>query len=536
LNQDDLWPENDSLSISALPAEKLEYWWVGGGEAPPGWTARAPGDLPNDATEYLGAGAIALSNVEADALSQTQLERMEQYVRDLGGSLLIFGGDHAFAAGGYAGTALDSLSPLASDPPSPATHWMLIADSSGSMAELLSGRSRWEAAVEAMIRVLPLLPKQDVVSVGSFARDLVWWMDGKAANDVATKLTGPPANVGPNGPTNLQAVLENIARRTDSMPCEVLLLTDADTTIDDPPGLAAKLKAARVRVSLLGLGNVAADNPVVRIVNATGGHWSASEDPSRWIKSLEKLMRSASASGVETTAIQARFDPSLKLPTRQVDLWNRTWMKSEAQAIVSGGEQVSLGARWRVGVGMVGAFAFTPSVDEMRSIANALDQSPRDPRFKVSWQFGAKIKVSLDAMDEKGYLNGLQLVLKLGDRAGLPLDQTGPGLYSVETPAARSPMLATVQLDGRVIDRRAVAGRYAPEFEAIGNDDVALAELAARTGGKVIGPSQHTPIDFAWPAQMRRIDSYLAAAGALLLAAGMVLSRNSIKPISRSDV
>jgi hypothetical protein len=491
--------------------------------------------LPNDASEYLRAAAIALSNVNADTLSQTQLERLTQYVRDLGGSLLIFGGDHAFAAGGYEGTSLDSLSPLASDPPSPTTHWMLIGDSSGSMAELLAGRTRWEAAVDAMIRLLPLLPKADVVSVGSFAHDLVWWVDGEPAKAVAATLTGPPANVGPNGPTNLQAVLEKIAQRTDSMPCEVLLLTDADTTIDDLAALAAKLKRANVRVSLLGLGNMAADNPVVRIVAATGGHWSTSEDPSRWMESLQKLMRSASASRVEKTEIQARFDPSLNLPSRAVDSWNRTWKKTGADEIASGGEQVPLGARWRVGVGMVGAFAFTPSADEAGSIAKMLAQPPRDPRLKVSWQLGAKIKVSVDALDEKGYLNGLQLVLKMGDRDALPLNQTGPGLYSLEMPALRLPTLATVQIDGRVIDRRAVAGRYAREFEAIGNDDIALAELAARTGGKVIGPNQHTPIDFAWAAQTRRIDSYLAAAGALLLAAGMVLSRISVKPISTSN-
>ena len=238
---------------------------------------------------------------------------------------------------------------------------------------------------------------------------------------------------------------------------------------------------------------------------------------------------------MERTEIQARFDPSLNLPTRAVGLWNRTWKKSEADKIASAGENVPLGARWRVGLGMVGSFAFAPSVDEATSIAKRLSQPPRDPRFKVSWDLGAKIKVSVDAADEKGYLNGLKFFLKLGERDVIPLNQAGPGLYSVEIPAVRSPMLATVQLDGHVIDRQVVAGRYAPEFEAIGDDDAALAELAARTGGKVIGPNQHTPIDFAWAAQMRRLDSYLAAAGAALLAVGIILSRMSFRPISMSD-
>jgi hypothetical protein len=117
----------------------------------------------------------------------------------------------------------------------------------------------------------------------------------------------------------------------------------------------------------------------------------------------------------------------------------------------------------------------------------------------------------------------------MGDRPPLPLNQTRPGIYSLEIPAPRTPSLATLLIDGHVIDRRAIAGRYAAEFEAIGNDDIALAQLAARTGGQVIAPTQHRSIDFAWPWQPTRIDRYLAAAGAILLAAGVIISRLSIR-------
>jgi hypothetical protein len=88
--------------------------------------------------------------------------------------------------------------------------------------------------------------------------------------------------------------------------------------------------------------------------------------------------------------------------------------------------------------------------------------------------------------------------------------------------------LAAVRLaDGagqgsRVLDRIAVAGRYAPEFDAIGNDFAALRELAERTGGAIVPPQQMTPVQFRWPPRDVPLVSYLAAGGGLLIAMALV--------------
>jgi hypothetical protein len=525
LNPADLWPENDSLTLPPEPPASLQFWWIGSGTPPSGWIPLHPADLPADPNAYLAAGAVALSNIPATALSATQQQCLAQYVHDLGGALLILGGDHAFAAGAYAGTELDALSPLASDPPTPTTHWILLADSSGSMAESTNGRSHWSTAVEAMLRLLPSLPPNDLVSVGSFAGDLSWWINGQPAN-IAAHFTTPPPNIGPNGPTNLQPVLTQIAQRTDRTPCELLLLTDADATIDDPQSLAASLKSANIRVSLLALGNVPPDNPVVRIVIATGGHWIASDDPSRWIDSLKNLMHSAAPSHLETTALTAQFVSSLDLPPHSLDSWNHTWIKKDAKPLAVA-QQITLAAHWQFGIGSVAAVAFTPTNNETTAIAKTVINPPRDPRFEITWQCDSTIRISIDAADQTGYLNNLHFALNLGDAAPIPFHQSEPGRYSIELPAPRSPSLAIVLLDGHVIDRRAIPGRYAPEFDQIGNDDAALAELAARTGGTVIAPTQHTPIPFNWPVQEMRLDSYFASAGALALAVGLIGLRTS---------
>ena len=84
-------------------------------------------------------------------------------------------------------------------------------------------------------------------------------------------------------------------------------------------------------------------------------------------------------------------------------------------------------------------------------------------------------------------------------------------------------MIARLMLDHHVIDRMAVADRYAPEFDAVGNDRAAMRTLAAQTGGEVIEPDRITPIDF--PRVRERaipLTAPLAVLGAALIAAALV--------------
>ncbi len=83
-------------------------------------------------------------------------------------------------------------------------------------------------------------------------------------------------------------------------------------------------------------------------------------------------------------------------------------------------------------------------------------------------------------------------------------------------------MIAIVQASGRIVERFAVAGRYAPEFDGIGNDRAALTSLAQRTGGRVIEPQDRLPLPIRSLAAPQRLAPYLAAAGAFLVAIGLL--------------
>jgi hypothetical protein len=535
LNPADRWPENDGLTLLLAPASRSEQWFVSSHAAPGApWREFKPDALPTDPAAYLAPSVIVLDNLAASDLAGDRLHLLEQYVRDLGGSLVITGGDRAFGAGLYTGTALESLSPLASVPPAPAVHWAILADASGSMSQSAGEQTRWQRAASAVVRLLPLLPPEDPVSVGSFAAELTWWSTGKTARETAA-LPLPPARVVPTRPTNLVPAIRRVVREVDgALPTELLVVSDADVTIDDPDALAKECTAKRVRLHVLAIGEGSGLPTLRRLTSATGGKLRTQFDPARWATEVRQLLADAAPPRLSTTPVTLKFlGDFAPLPPRDVSPWNRTWLKPSASEIARGtsaGEPVPLGARWTVGAeGTVVSLGFTPTPAELGGIVARVAKPPRDPRFRVTWDAGPQLRVRVDATtDARGgnYRNDLPLRLELtsadggkGETHDLP--QVAPGRYEFALSSPRSPAFATVRLEGRVIDRLAVAGRYAPEFDAVGNDYDAMRQLAARTGGRVIDRAWQKPLDIPFPRRDVSLTTWLLLAASVALGAAL---------------
>lgn len=529
----DRWPENDALTIRIPPPEAAAKWWVGG-IAPAGFTALSPADLSTDGGQYVGTSAIVLDNVAATDLSDIQQQRLAQYVRDLGGGLVILGGDRAFAAGEYVGRPLDALSPLASSPPKPTVHWILLADSSGSMAAGPPGATRWDLVRAAMLRLLPLLPPEDPVTVGSFAENLTWWSGGRSARETSA-MRLPPPDVHPAGPTNLEAALVEIVSQTDAaMPTELLILSDADADIRDADSLEAALRARRIRLHVLDTyGRGRGIEHVRRFAGATGGQVMQELDPRRWVAAAQRLLSSATPDHLNRTAARVSFiDGLAALAPHAASLWNRTWLRKGAVLLAQTGDDpagVPMAARWQVGAGQVLAAAFRPPDAHVEAMVRLVQRPGRDPRFAVGWRMGSALEVAVDAIDSAGYLNGEEVELRIWDdsrtarsAAVHPVPQTAPGRYELSIEAPRRPAFAAVYHSGRLLEQIAVAGRYAPEFDAVGNDLDAMRQLAQRTGGGVILPTHTSPVRFNVPHARTELASWLAAAGAALIAAGLL--------------
>ena len=529
----DAWPENDQLVALPSATEQSERWWVGASPPANGWRGFSPARLPTLTSAYLNVSTVVLENIRATELPALAQQRLRQYVRDLGGGLVILGGDHAFAAGAYPGSELENLSPLTSTPPQPTTHWILLADGSGSMAEVQAGLSLWHRATDAILSLTPHLPPDDLLTIGSFSDTLSLWTTGKTVRQTAgTPL--PPPNIGPHGPTNLEDTLLGIARNAEGvMPTQLLLLTDAEAQIADPAGLQLLLKQKKIRLHLLAIAEGSA-LPVLRsVIAATGGTVVKQFDPQKWSDSIQALMQAAMLRLLGRDALPVHFTGELSgLPPRDVFPWNRTWLKPSATLLGEGLEDsrpLPAAARWNVGEGRVLALPFDAGPGAGETLSSAVERTPRDPRYHITWETDAHLKVSVDALDGGRYLNGKRMELRLSEAVDasaastiIPIPQTAPGNYTLECPAPRAPIFAGVWVDGHVIERIAVAGRYAPEFDAIGNDHEAIQKIARQTGGQVIPPRQIWPIDFHWPIRSMPLDSYLGTAGAALILLGLL--------------
>lgn len=533
----DAWPENDALPSFAPPPESAVRWWVGA-DAPDGsWRRIAPGALPTDTAAYLRPAVIVLNNIPAAELSAVQQQRLEQHVRDLGGGLLILGGEQAFAAGGYAGTVLERLSPLASTPPEPTTHWILLTDSSGSMNQPAGGSTRFRFAADAVGGVISSLPPDDLVSVGGFARGITWWARNTHAKDAAGRRL-PPGSAGPRGPTDLEPALREVTGAVDpTLPKQLLLMTDGNAEVEDPDAIAAEFREKDIRLHLLLIGDDSAPavDAMRQIVNQTGGTAIEELEPRRWAQAVRQMLQAAAPDLLVRDPVDVQFVGRLSgLPSRRVDLWSRTWLKdgSTLLALTQRGNEAPPLAALREGDDRIAAAAFQPNSAELTALVDLVERPPRDPRFSATWHTGSRLRVTVDAVDGETYLNGEQLEFQMlpltsGGTAAAPivLPQTGPGRYELEIDAPTSPALATLTHAARVIARRALPGRYPAEFEEIGNDRNAMQDLAARSGGAVIEPDDTRPIDLPHPRRPVSLTSPLAALGALLIALSLITWR-----------
>ncbi|HEV2294606.1 MAG TPA: VWA domain-containing protein [Tepidisphaeraceae bacterium] len=521
LSPGDAWPENDVLAVMDPPPTASQRWWVGDAAPTGDWRSMSAGALPIDPAAWLEPSVIVLHNVAANSLSPSQSQRLHQYVRDLGGGLLILGGDRAFAAGGHDGSVPGNLSPLASSPPTPAAHWTFLLDASGSMASASNGRTRLTAAVAAAREAIAQLPPSDLLSVGGFADELRWWTRGKPVKDFA--LADIPA---PRGPTNLQAALRAVSASLDkSVANPIVLITDGQVKLPAVDELARTLAAANARVHVLAIGTGPGAIALRRLAEATGGSFVEEADAAGWASALTTLLKEVSPHHWVTRSVEVHFS---ELPPAMATGWNRTWLKADATELArtTGEDSVPMAARANVGSGKVAAVTFRPPDGHVEALAALVQSPPRDPRLKVTWRTGLRLVIDIDAADQAAPMNGLSPTLVLTTLAGASetfrIPQTGPGRYHLALPAPRATAIATVRESSRMIERSAVAGRYAPEFDGIGNDRLALASLARRTGARVIEPGERGRVQFSGWGARRSIASYVAGAGALLVGMGLV--------------
>ncbi len=539
---DDPWPENDAMTMDLTPTAYAERWWVSSDRAaPPGYRILTPAALPANLPAWLAPAVVVLDNVSSKTIGPVGMMNVERYARDFGGAVLILGGDRAFSPGGYEGTILDDVSPLASSPPLPAAQWILLVDASGSMQRESPGGSRFDLAAGAALGVLGSLPGSDPVSIGSFSDRIDWWVIGKSVRE-ARAIALPPAGIQPRGPTDLGPALRQIARQEDSgLARQALVISDAQARLGDIAELIDTLHRGRLRLHVLQVGDdsTASEAQLRRLVEATGGSYRKELSPRRWAQEARLMLAQSSPERMIEGSAPIHADSGLATALGRATpvRWNRTWLKPRAMLLASAavqGEKVAVAGRWALGAGEVMAVALRPEVGTGAALAETIARRARDPRYHVSWDTGSSLTVRLDTLADGEPINRLAPTLELAMIEPIAattapttywLEQTAPGRYEVSIDAPRRSSLASVRVGDQLADRKVLSGEYPPEFDEIGNDYAAMRRLADSGGGSVIQPTQLEPIRLHWPTHAVSAAPTLALLGTLLMAIGLIVWR-----------
>ena len=519
---------------------------------------RPPQGMPDSLSDLQNYELLILSNVPATALTLRQMDLARTYVRDLGGGLIMLGGDQSFGLGGYYKTALEEILPVRSDfekeKEKPSLAMVLVIDKSGSM-----GGEKIELAKEAAKSAIELLGANDKVGVIAFEGDVFWVSEVHPCSDKAFVLDRVATIEAGGGTDMYPAMVEafEALQMTTAKLKHVILLTDGQSAPGDFEGITQQMIGAKITVSAVGVGEGADGQLLEEIARIGNGRYYFTDDPGSIPQIFAKETVSASKSAIN----EQPFTPQIVRATQTLaDLdvdqsplllgYVVTRAKPTSELILATESGDPLLAWWRYGLGMSVAFTSDaksrwaadwiawPNYGKFwaQVVRHAMRKSEAKGIVVQVDQRDRKAMLTLDAIDPSGkYLNGATTdVTVINDRLGkqtLNMAQTAPGRYQVEVPTPRTGsyhLEIGQKRDGRPIHQqsRGLAVGYPEELRLRATNEDLLKSIARVSGGayglaaedvfKADGriARQATPL---WP--------YLLAAAILLFVADVALRR-----------
>ena len=484
-----------------------------------GTTSAVPGDIAAMATFDL----IVFGDVPAHDLAPAQIEALASYVRDLGGGLLLTGGDRSMGPGGYGHTPLEEVSPVSFDLKQERRRASLAEviaiDISGSMGMNVGGHTKLELANEAAARAASLLGAGDhlgVVHVDTAPRwavPLAPVKDTKAIEDAIRR-------VGPGGggifvDVALQEAYAALGKAQVNLK-HVLLFADGDDAENITaavPGWVSAAARRGITTSVVSLGR-GHDSPALEDLSRRGsGRFYIVEDATRLptVFAQETILASRSAIVEEPfRAALASSGPVSKgvslAEAPPLEGYVVTIAKPRATMVLAGPEDDPLLATWSAGVGRAAAFtsdlkdrwggAWTGWQGAARLVAQIgrhIARSEDDQRVRLEADAsGGQLHLRATVVDDDGRLQTFRrLTVTVGGPDGfkreLALEAAGAGTYTAAVPLGRPGAYIAVARDeasGQAVATTGAALSAGEELRPTGSDLATLARVAELTGGK----------------------------------------------------
>jgi Mg-chelatase subunit ChlD len=482
---------------------------------------------------------VVLENVPASDLGRLKMERLAQFVEDLGGGLLVTGGERSFGSGGYFKSPLDELLPVSMelrDEHRKTRLAMAIAlDRSGSMAvPVKGGRPKMDLANLGAVEAIRLLSPGDsvaVIAVDSAPHVIQNLIPVEDTSSITSRVLRIESMGG--GIFVYEALVAAGRQLMDAEQSTKHIILFSDASDSEEPGNYAKLLAeyekAGITTSVIGLGKPT--DPDAKLLEdiAKRGHGNIlfTEDPQELPRLFtEDTMSIARNSFVkkdpetQPEGIASQVVPGARLMGEFVpgafppaDGYNLSYLKPDATLAVVSRDEYSApwSAFWYRGLGRVAAV--TLEVDGQYS--GAFGRSDRYADFAITharWLLGGaspeEVYLRLRREGQEGVVTleldpdrpsqrsdespTLGLVTPSDEREiplDLPFQWTGPHSLEARFKLTREGTYRTlVKLGGRNVVRGPVVTLpYSPEFmprAGLPTGRQILEEVASLSGGR----------------------------------------------------
>jgi uncharacterized membrane protein len=491
---------------------------------------RSASEAWSSITELGSYEAVVLVNTPASDFSVAQQEELVAYVHELGGGLIMIGGDESFGAGGWIGSPLAEALPIKLDPPQkrqmPKGALVMAMHSCEVPEGNYWGRRCAEEAIKA-------LSSRDMAGIIEYAIDGSngWVFPIRELGDKSAALRAASAMSYGDMP-DFESILSEALKGLNQVQAgqkHVILISDGDPSGPSDSLLQAYV-SSKVSISTVavfphsfGGGELA---KMRRVAKITGGNYyeitnstgNLNEIPQIFVKEAQTVKRSLIWEGdpFSPAIVDGGSEPMrgiTKLPaiTGYVVAADRDGL---AQVVLRGKENDPILSQWQHGLGRVIAFTgdatnrWSSSWVAWQQFKSFWEQHIRwamrpagSPNLRVvTEERGDKTQIIVEALDDQGErLNFLQWKAAAVDperqRVDVNLRQVGPGRYEALIPTSKSGAytvsMGYEQNDGTGQVRRgtvqaAITRPFPDEYRALKDNLPLLEQVAKLTGGRVL--------------------------------------------------
>ncbi len=421
---------------------------------------RGPRGLPSNPKELEKYDLVLVSDVPAHFLNTGQMQALDTYVADLGGGLIMAGGEDSFGSGGYQGTRIEQIMPVRfdsqKDREEPDIALVLVIDRSGSMQG-----PKLEAAKESARVTAEVLSPNDIIAVFAFDSDSSMYVRPQRASN-RMRISAEISRLQSGGGTNIYPGLHDAYEALQGINAKVkhvILLSDGEAPSDGLSELVSDMRSARITVSAVGVDG-ADRNLLSMITDAGDGRLYMVDDIGALPKIFMKETMEAQKSQLVEDAVRVRVAKQVEAiegtsvetaPPLRGYVTTKPKPTSEVILISDLGEPML--ARWRHGAGT--SVAWTSDVKNRWSVdwirwagypkfwAQVVRSSMRrkvyDSYDLTSQVSDGRAQITVDAIDSNNtFVNQLDTDLEIIDPKSnkvmqtMAMDQTAAGRYTAD--------------------------------------------------------------------------------------------------------